>query len=359
MRRLHSPRALAWRQLRKHRVALIGAGILIVLYTLALFADFVAPYSLDFTDRTRFYHPPTIPHFVDADGRIHLRPFVYETVVADPGLRTYKNQPGQIYPVRIFTQGEAYRFLGVLPTTIHLFGVDAPGRIFLMGTDQFGRDLFSRILHGSRVSLIIGVLAVSITIPIGMVYGGIAGYYGGRIENIMMRIVEVIIGFPGFYLLLTLSAILPNNVGCTTRFYLIVLILSFLGWSGFSRLIRGVVLSLKEREYVLAARAMGFGDLHIIIRHILPNTSSLVLVVATLAIPGAIIGESGLSFVGFGVREPCASWGNLLSAGTNLPNLINAPWLLLPGLFIVATVVAYNFLGDGLRDALDPRLRTG
>ncbi len=356
---LRSPRALAWRQLRKHRIALIGAGILIVLYTLALFADFVAPYTLDFTDRGRFYHPPTIPRVVDADGRVHLRPFVYETVLADPGLRTYQDQPGQIYPIRVFAQGEPYRFLGVVPTTLHLFGVDPPARIFLMGTDQFGRDLFSRILYGSRVSLIIGVLAVSITIPIGMVYGGIAGYYGGRIENIMMRIVEVIIGFPGFYLLLTLSAILPNNVGCTTRFYLIVLILSFLGWAGFSRLIRGVVLSLKEREYVLAARAMGFGDFRIIVRHILPNTSSLVLVVATLSIPGAIIGESGLSFVGFGVREPCASWGNLLSAGTNLPNLINAPWLLIPGLFIVATVVAYNFLGDGLRDAFDPRLRTG
>ncbi len=356
---LRTPRALAWRQLRKHRIALIGAGILLVLYSLALLADFVAPYSLDFTDRERFYHPPLLPRFVDAGGRVHLRPFVYETVVADPGLRTYRSDPARIYPVRVFAQGEPYRFLSVVPTTIHLFGVDPPARIFLMGTDQFGRDLFSRILYGSRVSLIIGVLAVSITIPIGMVYGGIAGYYGGRIENIMMRIVEIIIGFPGFYLLLTLSAILPNDVGCTTRFYLIVLILSFLGWSGFSRLIRGVVLSLKEREYVLAARAMGLGDFHIIVRHILPNTSSLVLVVATLSIPGAIIGESGLSFVGFGVREPCASWGNLLSAGTNLPNLINAPWLLIPGLFIVATVVAYNFLGDGLRDAFDPRLRTG
>jgi peptide/nickel transport system permease protein len=338
---------------------MVGGVILLVLYALSLFADFVAPYSLDFADRERFYHPPLLPRFVDAEGRFHLRPFVYETVVADPGRRTYRVNPSRTYAVKLLAQGEPHRLLWVVPTTVHLFGVDTPGRLFLMGTDQFGRDVFSRILYGSRVSLIIGLFVVSITVPIGMVYGGIAGYYGGRSENVMMRIVEVIAGFPAFYLLLTLSAILPTKVGCTTRFYLIVLIISFIGWTGLSRLIRGVVLPLKEQEFVLAARAMGLGDLRILARHILPNTTSLVVVVATLSIPGSILGESGLSFLGFGVREPCASWGNLLSAGANLSNLINAPWLLLPGLFIVAAVVAYNFLGDGLRDALDPRLRTG
>jgi len=217
----------------------------------------------------------------------------------------------------------------------------------------------TRILYGSRVSLIIGIFVVAVTIPIGMIYGGIAGYYGGRVDNVMMRLAEVIIAFPAFYLLLTLSAVLPTNVGCTTRFYLITLILSFIGWAGFSRLIRGFVLSLKEREYILAARAMGLDDFRIIIRHILPNTSSLVIIIASLTIPGAILGESGLSFLGLGVREPCSSWGNLLSAGANLVNLSRSPWLLFPGLFIVVAVVAYNFLGDGLRDAFDPRLRTG
>jgi peptide/nickel transport system permease protein len=175
----------------------------------------------------------------------------------------------------------------------------------------------------------------------------------------MMRLAEVIIAFPSFYLLLTLSAVLPANVGCTARFYLIVLILSFIGWAGFARLIRGYVLSLKQMEYVLAAKAMGLDDLRIIARHVLPNTSSLVIVVASLSIPGAILGESALSFLGLGVREPCSSWGNLLSAGANLINLGRSPWLLLPGLFIIAAVVAYNFLGDGVRDAFDPRLRTG
>ncbi|HEY3248582.1 MAG TPA: ABC transporter permease [bacterium] len=354
-----TPLQLAWRQLRKHRVALIGGVILILLYTLAAFADFVAPYSLDFADRARFYHRPILPQFVDAEGNVSLRPFVYSTTIIEPGLHTVRVDTSKKYPLRFFVAGEPYRFLGILPTNIHLFGVDEPARIFLLGSDSFGRDLFTRILFGGRVSLLVGILAAAVTIPIGMLYGGIAGFYGGRVDNIMMRVAEVFIAFPAFYLLLTLSAVLPTEVGCTTRFYLIVMILSFIGWAGFSRLIRGYVLSLKQREYVLASKAMGLDDLRIIIRHILPNCASLVIVVATLGIPAAILGESGLSFLGVGVREPCASWGNLLSAGSNLPNLINAPWLLAPGAFIILAVIAYNFLGDGVRDAFDPRLRTG
>lgn len=354
-----TPRQLAWRQLRKHRIALIGGAVLLVLYGMSLFADFIAPYSLDFSDRTKFYHPPTVPRFIDAEGRWHVRPFVYDTRLIDPGLRTFAEDHSRVYPIRFLVRGEPYRLFWVIPSRIHLLGVDEPARLFLMGTDGFGRDLFTRILYGSRVSLTVGLLTVAVSLPIGMLYGGIAGYFGGRVDNIMMRMAEVIIAFPGFYLLLTLSAVLPTNVGCTTRFYLIVLILSFIGWAGFSRLIRGFVLSLKQREYVLAARAMGLDDLRIILRHLLPNTSSLVIVVASLSIPGAILGESGLSFLGLGVREPCSSWGNLLSAGANLVNLSRSPWLLFPGLFIILAVVAYNFLGDGLRDALDPRLRTG
>lgn len=356
---VRTPLQLAWRQLRKHRIAIVGGVILVVMYTMALFADFLSPYSLDFTDRSKFFHPPVVLRFLDAGGRFSLRPFVYDTKLVDPGLRTFAVDLSRKYPVRFFVRGEPYKLLWVIPAQIHLFGVDEPARIFLMGSDSFGRDLLTRILYGSRVSLIVGVLVVLVQVPIGMLYGGIAGYYGGRVDNIMMRLAEVIITFPSFYLLLTLSAVLPTNVGCTTRFYLIVLILSLIGWAGFSRLIRGYVLSLKEREYVLAARAIGLDDLRIIARHLLPNTMSLVIVVASLTVPGAILGESGLSFLGLGVREPCSSWGNLLSAGANLVNLSRSPWLLFPGLFIVLAVVAYNFLGDGLRDAFDPRLRTG
>jgi peptide/nickel transport system permease protein len=354
---VRTPAQLAWRQLRKHRMALVGGAVLAVLYLMVAFAEFLAPYPLDFADRERFYHPPLLPRFWDAQG-VSLRPFVYATTLADPGLRRYTEDRSRRYYLRFLVRGEPYRLFGLFPSTLHLFGVDEPGRVFLMGTDQSGRDQFSRILYGSRLSMSIGLLASAITIPIGMVYGGIAGYYGGRIDNLMMRVAEVLMAFPGFYLLLTLSAVLPTNVGCYTRFYLITFILSFIGWAGFSRLIRGMVLSLKEREYVLAARAAGLDDFRVIVRHILPNTSSLVIVVATLGIPGAILGESSLSFFGFGVREPCSSWGNLLTAASNLPTLILSPWLLFPGVFIIAAVVAFNLFGDGLRDALDPRLRT-
>ncbi|MGQ0548382.1 MAG: ABC transporter permease [Armatimonadota bacterium] len=355
---VRTPAQLAWRQLRRHRIALLGGAVLVVLYFMAIFAEFLAPYTLDYADRNKFFHPPIRPTFFDARG-FSLRPFVHGTTLVDPGLRKYDTDPSERYYVRLFVRGEPYRLFGLVPLSLHLFGVDEPGRIFLAGTDQSGRDLFSRILYGSRISLTIGVMAAMISIPIGLVYGGISGYYAGRVDNVMMRVSEIIIAFPEFYLLLTLSAVLPSAVGCTTRFYLITIILSFIGWAGFSRIIRGVVLSLKEQEYVLAAKAAGLDDLRIIVRHILPQTSSLVIVIATLGIPAAILGESALSFFGFGVREPCSSWGNLLTGASNMPTLSLSPWLLSPGFFIIVAVVAFNLFGDGLRDALDPRHRTG
>lgn len=355
---VRTPAQLAWRQLRRHRMALAGGAVLAVLYLMAILAEFLAPYTLDYADRERFFHPPILPKFVDARG-ISLRPFVHSTTLTDPGLRRYTQDPSRRYYVRFFVRGEPYRMFGLVPMSTHFLGVEEPGRIFLFGTDQSGRDQFSRILYGSRISLTIGLLASAITIPLGLLYGGVSGYYAGRVDNILMRLSEIIIAFPEFYLLLTLSAVLPTSVGCTTRFYMITLILSFLGWAGFSRIIRGIVLSLKQQEYVLAAKAAGLNDLHVIARHILPQTSSFVIVVATLGIPSAILGESALSFFGFGVREPCSSWGNLLTAASNLPTLILSPWLLFPGVFIILAVVAFNLFGDGLRDALDPRHRTG
>ncbi|MDR5682973.1 MAG: ABC transporter permease [Armatimonadota bacterium] len=356
--RARTPAQLAWRQLRKHRMALIGGIIVVLLYFVTIFGEFFAPYSLDFTDRSKFYHPPTPLRFVDDQGQFSLRPFVYGTHLADPATRRYETNADEKYYVRFFVRGEPYRLLFLIPTNIHFFGVDEPGRIFLMGTDQFGRDLLSRVLIGGRISMFLGVFVLMVSLPIGVIYGAISGYFGGRVDNVMMRIAEIVIAFPEFYLLLALAAVLPPQIPSTTRLVLIVVIISFVGWGGLARLVRGMVLSLRTQEYVLAARASGAGTAYILRRHVIPNTATLLIVVATLSIPGAMIAEAALSFFGLGIREPQASWGQLLNVANNLTTLTQSPWLLWPGAFIVVAVVGYNLLGDGLRDALDPRLRT-
>jgi peptide/nickel transport system permease protein len=214
------------------------------------------------------------------------------------------------------------------------------------------------MLFGSRVSLMIGILVVLITFPIGLIMGGISGYYGGIIDNLIMRAVEVLAAFPTFYLLLTLASVLPATLGSAVRLFMIAGVFSLVGWGGLARIIRGLVLSIRELEFVLGARAAGLNDLRVIVRHILPSTTSYVIVAATLTIPGVILGESGLSFLGLGVQEPGTSWGLLLAQAQSIDVLTQFPWLLLPGLAIVVVILAYNFLGDGIRDAFDPRQRS-
>ena len=356
--RARTPLQLAWHQLTRYKLALVGGAVLIVLYTVMACAEFLAPYALDFSDRALFYAPPVGVHIVDAAGRWHLRPFVYPYRLTDPALRIYGPDPSHTYDVHLFASGFPYRLLGVIPTRVHLLGVDPPARLFLLGSDQFGRDLLSRTLYGSRVSLLIGILVVVISFPLGMLLGGIAGYYGGLVDNVIMRSVEVLAAFPSFYLLLTLASVLPPTLGSAGRLFMISAVFSLVGWGGLARVIRGLVLSIRELEFVLAARAAGLRDLMVIIRHILPITSSYVIVAATLTIPGVILGESGLSFLGLGVQEPSTSWGLLLAQAQSVDVLTQFPWLLIPGLMIVITVLAYNFLGDGIRDALDPRQRS-
>ena len=356
--RARTPLQLAWRQLKRYKLALVSGAALILAYAVMVFAEFLAPYPLEFSDRGLFYTPPVGVHLIDARGRVHARPFVYAYRLVDRDLRIYGPDTSRTYDIHFFVRGSRYRLLWLIPADVHLVGVDAPARLFLFGSDQFGRDLLSRMLYGSRVSLMIGVLVVVITFPIGLIMGGIAGFYGGVIDNAIMRSVEVLASFPTFYLLLTLASVLPQTLGSGARLIMIAGVFSLIGWGGLARIIRGLVLSLRDLEFVLAARAAGVADLRVITRHVLPNTESYVIVAATLTIPGVILGESGLSYLGVGVQEPSTSWGLLLAQAQSVDVFTQYPWLLLPGLAIVLVIMAYNFLGDGVRDALDPRQRS-
>ncbi|MFH1287537.1 MAG: ABC transporter permease [bacterium] len=344
---------------RKHKLALFGAGILFILYFCAIFADFISPYGYSTQNRDKNYHPPTRIHFFESNEKFHIRPFIYGTsgeINTETFQKNYTINTGDKYFVRFLVRGEDHLFLGIFKTNIHLFGVDEPGRIFIFGSDYLGRDIFTRILYGSRISLSIGLIGVFISFLIGMVVGGVSGYFGGWADNLIMRFCEIIMSFPHFYLLLALRAAFPPNLSSVTIYILIIIAMSFIEWAGMARIVRGMVLSLREEEYVLGAKAVGASSWRIIYRHILPNTMSYAIISATLSIPGYILGESALSLLSLGIMEPQASWGNMLSVAKSVNVLTNFPWVLTPGVFIFAAIMAFNFLGDGLRDILDPKL---
>ncbi|MDP8262190.1 MAG: ABC transporter permease [Candidatus Ancaeobacter aquaticus] len=348
---------VAFKKLKKHSFALIGGSILLVFYVLSIGAGFFAPYHFDDEKRSNSYNPPTRIHWVDTDNGLAIYPYIYKYSYHFDKYykRVYTVDTSKKYPIKFFVKGFEYSVCGLFKADRHLFGVDKDTRLYLLGADGRGRDLFSRILYGSRVSLSIGILGALFTFTIGLLVGGIAGYYGGKVDTILMRICEMIMLLPGFYLMLALRAAFPPNLSSVKVYLLIVLIFSFIGWAGLARIIRGMVLSLKEKEYVLAARAMGRSNLSIIVKHILPNTFSFVIVSMTLSIPGYILGESALSMIGLGIQDPYASWGNLLSDAMNIGELRYHPWILASGVCIFLTVIAFNFFGDGLRDAYDPK----
>jgi peptide/nickel transport system permease protein len=353
-----SPARIFWRQFRKSPLAIAGGTLLVAMYLLALLAPFVAPYSQDEMDRQRYFHPPQSLHWFGADG-FGLRPFVHPTKLADAGSFTYTEDITRELPVRFFVQGAPYTLLGI-PASTHLFGVDSPGRTYLLGSDSFGRDLLSRLLFGARISLTVGIVGIAISFSIGLVLGGISGYFGGYSDSVIMRVTELLLSVPSLYLIVALRGIIPIDLPSQQVYLGIVAILAFIGWAGVARIIRGLVLSIRKNEFVTAAEALGFSRARIIIKHILPNTMSFVIVAATVAVPGYILGEVVLSFLGVGVQEPAASWGNMLNQARSIRALTAFPWLLyVPGLAIFVTVMAFNFLGDGLRDALDPRRVTG
>ncbi len=341
----------------RNRLAVKCVYVLLVLYAGALFAGFFAPYSFQNEDRNYSYAPPTAVKIFDG-GRF-VRPYVAGMRMSfdQYNARVYTVDGGGKYPLRFFVAGDVYRFLGIFPCRYHLFGVEAPGRIYLIGADARGRDVFSRLLYGAQISLSIGLIGVLISFAIGLIIGGISGYYGGRLDNFLMRLCEMVMMVPGFYLLLALRAAVPDTFNTVQVYFAIIIILSFIGWASLARIIRGMCLSLREREYVLAAKSLGLSDFRIILRHILPHTLSYSIFAVMLSIPGYILGESGLSLIGLGIQDPYASWGNMLSDAMSIVRIKFAPWILWPAFFIFLTVVCFNVIGDALRDCLDPILK--
>lgn len=343
------------RRFARNRVAVIGAIVILAFYVLAALANFVAPYGADQRFDLAVYVPPQPIYLVD-DGRVY--PHVLSLrLTTDPETlrRTYTPDAGVKVPVQFFVQGEPYRLLGLIPTSIHLYGV--PGQdfgVFLLGTDRQGRDQLSRLLIGSQISLTIGLLGVFLSLLIGSVLGVASGYYGGWIDDLIQRMIEVVRSFPAIPLWMALAAAFPPHWPALQVYFAISVVLSLIGWTWLARQLRGKVLALREEEFVLATQLAGGSDRRVIFRHLLPEVSGHIIVVSTLAVPGMILAETALTFLGIGIRPPLVSWGTLLQDAQNIQTLAHFPWLLMPVVFIAAAVLAFNFLGDGLRDATDP-----
>lgn len=335
-----------WKRLRANPLAWIGITILTAFYAAALLADFVTPYGVNETIKNAALLPPTQIHWRDRQGQFvgaHVYPTTQGKVDLETGDRALIIDDTKPSQIQLFHGG-------------HLFSTTGEGRLNLLGTDEQSRDQLTRLLHGGRISLLIGFIGTSISYAIGCLVGGISGYIGGWLDVILMRFVEVLMSVPSIYLLVALAAILPPQISNTQRFALIIAIISFVSWAGLARIIRGQVLSIKEQTFVLAARASGASPLRIITNHILPQTITFIIISATLDIPRFIVVEAVLSLVGLGIQPPDPSWGNMLSLSTNASIVILQPWLVwAPALAIVLTVLSFNLLGDSLRDALDPK----
>ncbi|MBW4521836.1 MAG: ABC transporter permease [Scytolyngbya sp. HA4215-MV1] len=371
-----------WQRLKNNLLARLGAVLLLVFYIAVLGAEFIAPYDPYESQLDGALLPPTQIYWSNQQGQFQ-GPHVYPTTQGPVDLATGqreliidRTQPSRL---SLFVPGDPYRLFRLvlpLPTrfsltqpkfeereivpgikgNIHLFGTQGKGKYNLLGTDEQARDQLSRLIYGGRISLSIGLVGIALSFPLGMIVGGISGYFGGWLDSVLMRLVEVLMTIPTIYLLVALAAVLPPGLSSAQRFLLIILITSFVSWAGLARVIRGQVLSIKEREFVQAARAMGGKPLYIIVRHVLPQTATYVIISATLSIPSFIVAESVLSLIGLGIQQPDPSWGNMLSLATNASILVLQPWLIWPpALLIILTVLAFNLLGDGLRDALDPR----
>jgi peptide/nickel transport system permease protein len=347
---------LMWWRFRKHRMAMTGAAVLGIFLIISLFSEFMAPYG-SHTRNTRYLQgPPMGIHLFDDNWNFHLRPFIYgRSNKRDPvtfRLRAVVDTSKQI-PLRFFTRGETYKFWGLFEADLHLFGVDKDF-VNLFGTDQLGRDVFSRLMYATRISLSVGAIGVFLAFTVGILMGGIAGYFGGIADELIMRLMEFIRSIPTLPLWLALAAALPRDWSALKVYLAVTAILASIGWTHLGRRVRSKLLSLRDEDFILSARLAGCSDARIIGRHMLPSFMSYLIVDLSVSFPYIILAETSLSFLGLGLREPIVSWGVLLYSAQNIRTLAELPWLLISGLFVIIAVLAFNFMGDGLRDAADP-----
>lgn len=360
---LASQWTLMWRKLKKHKLARFSIAVLAVLYITALFADFFAPYGLEEFSALYKNTAPTRVYWRDENGNLS-RPYVYKlkkfndkktwTVVVS-------EDTSEKYYIDLFVEGIEYRLFGLIPCNTHLYGlvneqgeVDRTARINIFGADSTGACIFSRILFGGRVSLTIPFVSAAISFVLGIVLGGISGYFGGVVDNVIQRIIEVLSAIPSIPLWMALSAAIPPGISVSAMYLYITIILSFIGWTGLARVVRGKFIALRKEDFVMAAKVAGVSDLKIIVKHLVPGFLSYLIVNLTLGIPGSILGETSMSYLGLGMKAPATSWGVLLKETEDLVSVAQCPWKMIPLIFVVVTVLAFNFLGDGLRDAADP-----
>lgn len=340
----------------RNRLAVVGLFVLCFVYIMAIFCEFLAPYDPNGMDSKRINLAPQGIHFYSAKTGISIRPFIYglkEGYDKVTFKAQYEPDMETTYFVHFLVHGEPYKLWGIFTSDIHLFGTDG-GKVYLFGTDRMGRDLFSRIIYGSRISSSIGLIGVFMSFILGVLIGGVSGYFGGKVDAVIQRVIDFIISLPTLPIWMALSAALPADWPVIKTYFSIVIILSLVSWPGLARVVRSKFLSLKNEDYVRAARVVGASDFRVIFRHMVPMFTSHLIASLTLSIPGMILGETSLSFLGIGLRPPAVSWGVLISEAQNIRNVALYPWTLITGLFIIVTVMAFNFLGDGLRDAADP-----
>lgn len=349
---------LTWWSFKKRRLAMVGLWIIGFLYLVSAFAEMVAPANPTLQNRRAVFHPPQAIHFFDrADGGFSFRPYVYEMKrERDPETLavTFTASENRIY-LKMFGRGEPYKFWGLIDGNIHLFATEKPKEaFFLFGADRLGRDMFSRVIYGTRISMSIGLVGVAISLVLGITLGGISGYYGGRIDVVIQRLIEFVLSLPTIPIWLALAASLPPSWPIYRQYFVITLIISLVGWTELGRVVRGRFLALKNDDFVIAARLDGASERRIIFRHMMPSLTSHIIASMALAIPLMILAETGLSFLGLGLQPPAISWGVLLKEAQNIRSISQAPWLFIPGGFVIVSVLAFNFLGDGMRDAADP-----